>query len=154
MIRVLLALFLLVSFAALAAEEEKGAPKTIDEFYSGDAAVEEARKLMDEKKYAEAITLLEGSLRRNMRNTDVHMMLATSWYNLGNYRKAKESLTNTLAVDKGHRGAYVMMGFVALRERDVKQAEYYLSALKVVCGGETCPEYHTLKNAIAETEER
>ncbi len=153
MIRVVLSLLLLWPFAAAAEEKEKGAPKVLDDFYAGDAAVSEARKLMAEQKCSEAVTLLEQSLRRNMRNTDVHMMLATCWYNLGNTRKAKESLTNTLMVDRGHRGAYVMMGFVALRERDLKQAEYYLSALKVVCGGETCAEYHTLKNAISETKE-
>jgi hypothetical protein len=158
MTRIILVLFLVLPFAAVAADQKeeeakKGAPESISGFYAGDANVAEAQKFLGEGKNAEAISLLEKSLQTNMRNTDVHMMLATAWYNLGRDDKAKEYLTNTLAVDKGHRGAYVMMGYIALRDdNDIRQAKSYLSALKVVCGGDQCAEYNTLNNAITEAE--
>lgn len=118
--------------------------------WRSDAALIEAEKLLAEKKYADILTITDRITLRNMRNADAHVLAATAWYNLGNFEKAKQSLTNALAIDKGHMGAYVVGGLTALRENDKDQAQYYLSALSVVCQGQLCPEFKLLQKAVRE----
>ena len=122
--------------------------------WRSDSALNEAEKLLSEKKYAEILTITDRITIRNMRNADAHVLAATAWYNLGNMEKAKNSLTNALAIDKAHMGAYVVGGLVALRENDKDQAQYYLSALSVVCQGRTCPEFKLLQQAVREFVEK
>ena len=143
------ALCLLVTpvFAA-DAKPAKGAPKVVTDLWGGDAALADAQKLIQGGEYAKAIAILEDIVGRNMRNSDAHMMLATCWYNLGDMDKEQKELTTVIAIDRGNMGAYVLSGYVALRDDNVRQAEYYLNALKVVCGSDSCAEYHALKNAI------
>lgn len=124
--------------------------KTINTPWRGDAGLVEAEKLLNEKKYADMLTITDRLTIRNMRNADAHVLAATAWYNLGNFEKAKQSLTNALAIDKGHMGAYVVAGLTALREDDKTQADYYLNALHVVCQSDLCPEFKLLQTAVRE----
>lgn len=118
----------------------------------GDEAVIEAEKLMREEKYSDALVLLDEAIARNMRNTDAHVYSAIAWMQLGNLPKAKNSINNAIGIDVGHMGAYVIAGDIALKERNLQQAEYFLGALKVLCQAK-CPEYYTLDKMIREYKE-
>ena len=115
----------------------------------GDEAVIEAEKLLREEKYSDALVLLEEALARNVRNTDAHVYSAIAWMQLGNLDKAKSSVNNAIGIDVGHMGAYVIAGEIALKERNLQQAEYFLGALKVLCQAK-CPEYYALDKMIRE----
>jgi len=127
------------------------APEAIPGIWRSDSGLNEAERLMLEKKYVESLTILDRIILRNMRNADAHVYAATAWMNLGATAKAKSAVTNALAIDKGHMGAYLVSGMIALHEKNRPQAEAYLSALRVVCHGETCPEFQTLQRTIRES---
>jgi Tfp pilus assembly protein PilF len=124
----------------------------LDGFWRSDAALIEAEKMLTAKKYVDALTLLDQVIARNPRNTDAFVDMALAWLNLRNIGKAKNAITSALIIDKKHLGAYVISGLISLMEKDVKQAEYHLSALRILCRGTTCPEYQTLQRIIRETD--
>lgn len=144
----------LLSFLSCAAFAQTLDIKVINTPWRGDAALGEAEKLLAEKKYADVLTATDRMTIRNIRNTDAHVLAAIAWYNLGNFEKAKQALTNALAIDKGHMGAYLVAGLVALRENDKGQADYYLNALHVVCQNDLCPEFKLLQTAVREYVEK
>ncbi|MDB5478198.1 MAG: hypothetical protein JWM96_693 [Alphaproteobacteria bacterium] len=152
----LIAAMLLLSLPAFAQDQDQAPAEdspagiSLDGVWRSDAGLLEAEKLLGEKKYTEALTVLDDIITRNMRNADAHVYSAVAWLNLGNKDKAKTELTNALAIDRGHMGAYVMSGLVALMENNLTQANYFLSALKVVCRGTMCPEYQRLQKIIRE----
>ncbi len=124
------------------------APDTIDVLWSTDANLVDAQDNIRNKNYTKALDILERMMARNFRNIDAYVLAATVHYNMKDYAKAKRTLTNALTIDRGHMGALVLMGYIALREEDQRQAEQYLNALRVVCGGENCVEYRALKSAV------
>lgn len=136
-------LFLLAPAMAQAA-----APDSIDVLWSTDANLVDAQDNIRNKNYTKALDILERMMARNFRNVDAYVMAATVHYNMKDYAKAKRTLTNALTIDRGHMGALVLMGYIALREDDQRQAEQYLNALRVVCGGDNCVEYRALKSAV------
>lgn len=119
--------------------------------WRGDASIVRAEELLTSRKYAESLDILEAIIRRNIRHSDAHVYSAIAWYHLGNMDKADESIKNALAIDRGHMGAYVMAGLIALQRGDRNQAEYYLGALRMICQGEGCIEYITLNRKLRET---
>ena len=125
-------------------------PPLIQNLWRGDAGVDAAADLMNQKRYSDALTLLDLAIQRNMRNADAHVFSAICWANLGNMDKAKNALGNAFAIDKGHMGAYLVGGVIALQQGDKTQANYYLNAIRTVCQADTCPEYQTLRKAINE----
>jgi len=141
--------FLLVLVSGQAFAQKMDISK-INNPWRSDAELDTAEKLLADKKYADILTVTDRVIIRNMRNADAHVLAATAWYNLGNFDKAKQEMTTALAIDKAHLGAYVVGGLTALRQDDKDQAQYYLSALSVVCQGQTCPEFKLLQQAIRE----
>lgn len=141
-------------------DDEDDAPKAkkapvkqgipLDGLWRSDAALGEAEKLIKEKKYVDALTLLDQAVARNPRNTDAHVDSAVAWLNLGNLGKAKASIGNALAIDQAHMGSYVISGLIALMEKNTQQADYYLGALRMLCRGTSCPEYQTLQRIMRE----
>ncbi len=146
--RILFALFLMMSCCSASAQSLD--IKLINKPWRSDSALKEAERLLKDKKYADMLTITDRITMRSVRNADAHVLAATAWYNLGNFEKAKQSLTNALAIDPAHMGAYVVAGLTALREEDGDQAKYYLNALNVACQGQTCPEFKLLQQAIRE----
>lgn len=130
------------------ASAQKGIP--LDGFWRSDSALIEAEKLSKEKKYAAAISILDQIIARNPRNSDAHVNKALAWLNLGHTDKAKLSIENALLADRNHMGAYVVSGLISIMQKDTQQAEYTLSALRLVCQGENCPEFQTLQRLLRE----
>lgn len=144
---VFLLLGLLAAIPANAAED-----KVV--LWRGDSAITQAEDLLKQKKYAESLGVLERIIQRNIRNADAHVYTAMAWYGLGDFQKAEASLKNALAIDRGHMGAYVMAGRVALQQGNRGQAEYYFNALRVACQSDTCVEVLALKKALREYKEK
>ena len=138
----------LCAMSSALAEEAK--PDEGVTLWRGDAAIVQAEDLLKQKKFAESLDVLDKIIARNIRNADAHVDSAIAWYNLGNMDKADAALKNALAIDRGHMGAYVMAGLIALKREDRNQAEYYLNALRVACQSDTCPEFITLQPAVRE----
>lgn len=141
--------FLIAALPVFAADT----PDTIQttHIWRSDAGLAEAEKLMQDKKYVDALTILDQVIARNMRNADAHVDSAIVWVNLGNLDKAKSSLSSAMMIDKSHLGAYVVSGIIALLEQEPEEAANYLSILRIMCKSETCPEYLALQRMIRET---
>ena len=141
---------LLLSWSAYASEP---VPATIvtTGVWRSDSGLNEAEKLMSDKKYVDALTLLDQVIARNMRNIDAHVDTALAWVNLGNLDKAKSSLKSAMIIDKNHLGIYLISGMIALIEKEPSEAQDNLSALRILCRGETCPEFQALQRMIRET---
>lgn len=135
--------------SAAAKPEQKGIP--LNGLWRSDSALIEAEKLSAEKKYSAALSVLDQILARNPRNSDAYVDQSLAWLNLGHVDKAKSSVENALLVDPKHMGAYVVSGLIAIMQKDQPLAENYLSALRMVCRGETCPEFQTLQRILRET---
>lgn len=148
-----LVLFFLLCLPVLAAEPAAPPAPALDtsRLWRSDSALNDAEKLMQEKKYVDALTILEQVIARNMRNVDAHVDSAIVWVNLGNLDKAKSSLSSAMIIDKNHLGIYVVSGTIALLEQNVDEANNYLSALRMLCRTETCPEFQALQRMIRET---
>jgi Tfp pilus assembly protein PilF len=127
-----------------------GPTPIIQNLWRSDSGLDSAADLIQQRKYSDALPVLDLVIQRNMRNADAHVFSAICWANLGNMEKAKVALSNAFAIDKGHMGAYLVGGVIALQENDKTQANYYLSAIRTVCQGDICPEFQTLKKAINE----
>lgn len=149
-----LVLFMLLCLAAFPVFADDKKPNDAVILWRGDATITQAEDLLRQKKFSESLDVLDKIIGRNIRNADAHVYTAIAWYNLGNMDKADAALKNALAIDRGHRGAYVMAGLVSLKKYDRNQAEYYLNALRVVCQSDTCPEYVTLQHALREYKEK
>jgi len=123
----------------------------IEGLWRSDNGLVQAEKLLSEKKFSEALSMLEQVLARNPRIADAYVDSAYAWLNLGNNAKAKSNIENALLIDKNHMGAYVINGLLALMDKDRDQAENYLNALKMLCRSDSCPEYQTLQRILRET---
>lgn len=132
-----------------AATAKKGIP--LDGLWRSDSALIEAEKLAKEQKYAASLSLLDQIIARNPRNSDAYVDQALAWLNLGHTDKAKLSIENALLADKNHMGAYVVSGLIAMIQKDTQQAEYALQAIRILCRGESCPEFQTLQRILRET---
>lgn len=155
MTRLALILVALLAFAPLAHaqdDKKKESPFDVVPSWRGNQQIIEVENRLKAGKDAEALDLLDEILRRDIRNTDAHVYSALAWAHLGNFEKAKASLSNALAIEKGHMGAYVLSGMIALQERQPQQADYYLQALRIACQGEDCPEFQILKKALREAQ--
>lgn len=120
------------------------------QLWRSDSAVVEAEKMISAGKYVDALTLLDQALARNIHNIEAHAHSALVWYYLGNNDKAKISIKSVHLIDQNHIGSYVILGMIALKEQKIDNASDYLGIIRMMCRGETCPEYQTLLRMIRE----
>ena len=142
-------LVLLLAMPVFAADKPTDKPEEIT-LWRADASITRAEDLLKQRKFAESLDVLDRMIRRDMRNVDAHVYTGIAWYNLGNMEKADAAVKNALAIDQAHMGAYVMAGLISLKKEDKHQAEYYMQAMRVACGNDTCPEFLYLQKAIRE----
>lgn len=124
---------------------------TPTQLWRSDAVILEAEKMIMAGQYVDSLTLLEQAVARNMHNIEAHAHTALVWYHLGNNDKAKESIKSVQIIDRNHIGSYVILGMIALKEQKIDAASDYLGIIRMLCRGETCPEYQTLLRLIRET---
>lgn len=110
-----------------------------------------ARKAIDGKDWARAISELNAAVRDNPNNADAHNLLGYSWRKRAqpDITKAFEHYYTALRIDPRHRGAHEYIGQAYLMEKRPVEAEKHLAELEKICG-KGCHEYQTLERAIAD----
>jgi tetratricopeptide (TPR) repeat protein len=108
----------------------------------------QAKKLIDRERYAEAIPLLQKSIRQKGEYADALNLLGYSNRKLGDMAKAMTYYSKALNKEPKHLGANEYMGELYLEMNDLPKAEERLAVLKAACGD--CEEYEELADEIAD----
>ncbi|GAB4355005.1 MAG: hypothetical protein Kow00114_05100 [Kiloniellaceae bacterium] len=137
-----LALTLALSGAAYAMGSDSDSSKPADPTYA------QARQLVEDGKYADAIPLLQQVVAKDAKNADAFNYLGYSNRQLGNHDAALSYYQQALALEPKHRGANEYLGELYLTLGDLAKAEERLDVLDGACFF-GCDEYTELKNAIA-----
>jgi Flp pilus assembly protein TadD len=109
----------------------------------------EAQQLMDQKDWTGALVELKRALRKDRRNPDVHNLMGYSYRKSGQLDEAFDSYRTALRLAPDHKAAHVYIGEAYLQVNQRDKAKEHLAALKRICGGEACGEYHDLARAMA-----
>jgi tetratricopeptide (TPR) repeat protein len=113
------------------------------------ADVVKAEKLIQEKKWDEAIQLLQRASEQDSKNADIYNWLGYAERNRGNTDAAFGYYDKALKLDPGHRGAHEYVGEAYLMVGKPDKAKEHLAALEKLCGTH-CEEYEDLKKDIDE----
>ena len=105
-----------------------------------------AEDLIDDEEYAQAIPLLEKSIKEKGEYADALNLLGYSHRKLGHMDQAMTFYTKALSMEPQHLGANEYMGELYLEMNDVAKAEERLGVLKSACGD--CEEFEDLEEAI------
>jgi tetratricopeptide (TPR) repeat protein len=111
----------------------------------------QAKKLVDDEKYAKAIPLLQKSIQEKGEYADALNLLGYSNRKLGDKAKAMTYYTKALNMEPDHLGANEYMGELYLELNDLPKAEARLAVLKNACGD--CDEFDDLEDAIDDYKE-
>jgi len=109
---------------------------------------QQAKKLIDQQKYAKAIPLLQKSIQQKGEYADALNLLGYSNRKLGDMPKAMTYYTKALNKEPKHLGANEYMGELYLELNDLPHAQERLAVLKGACGN--CEEYEELGGKIAD----
>ena len=112
-----------------------------------DDALGEARTLISEERYEEALLLLEEAADADPDDADVWNLVGFTYRKLERYEPAMEGYARALAIDPEHAEAIEYLGELYLALDDLPQAEEQLAKLGAICGS-GCDEYDELKEAI------
>ena len=107
-----------------------------------------AVKLIDAKKYAQAIPLLKKAEAKEPRNADVQNYLGYTHRKLKKFDEAMKYYKTALSIKPKHRGANEYIGELYLELNQLAMAEKHLEVLDDACFF-GCEEYTDLKKAIA-----
>ena len=108
----------------------------------------QAVKLIDAKKYAQALPLLKRAEAKEPKNADVHNYLGYANRKLKNFDVAMKHYKTALSIKPKHRGANEYIGELYLELGQLAKAEQHLKVLDDACFF-GCSEYTDLKKAIA-----
>ena len=99
------------------------------------------------EKFAAAIPLLEGVVKRDAANADAYNWLAYAIRKNGNPAASIPLYEKALALDPKHRGAHEYIGEAYLMLGNLPKAKEHLARLDKLCFF-SCEEYRDLKQAI------
>ncbi len=108
-----------------------------------------AVSLINEKRYTQAINMLEDALWTTGPNPDVLTYLGFANRKLRNFDTAERYYNEALAIAPRHRGALEYYGELKLERGDVRGATAHLVKLEKICGF-GCSEADELRRWIAE----
>lgn len=148
-IRILLLLVLLASTLAGTARAAGGGGPPVG---ASAGEISRAEKLIEAKRWEEAIAVLKKAVQRDERNADIYNWLGYAERNRGNTDAAFEYYERALRIDPRHRGAHEYVGEAYLLVGKVDEAKEHLAILKKLCGTK-CEEYQDLAKDVAEYEE-
>ena len=114
-----------------------------------DDALREARTLISEERYEEALSRLEEVAMEDPDDADVWNLVGFSYRKLERYEPAMEGYARALAIDPRHTEAIEYLGELYLALDDLPRAEEQLARLGEICGS-GCEEYEELKEAVEE----
>ena len=83
--------------------------------------IEEAKDLMNQQKYEEAVSVLEAQYKKNPKNVSVNELLGKCMYCLENYSEAKKYLN--FAFSKGNAESAKYLAMIAFDQYDFHDAE-------------------------------
>jgi len=128
--------------AAYAMGSDSDSSKPVDPNYA------QAKQLVEDGKYAEALPLLQQVVAKDAKNADAFNYLGYSNRQLGNHDAALSYYQQALTLHPKHRGANEYLGELYLTLGDLPKAQERLDVLDGACFF-GCDEYTELKNAIA-----
>ncbi len=138
---------------AIAAEKQAAGPVIpsiqLAEAPTADATYVTAVSLINEKRYPEAITLLEGALWTTGPHPDVLTYLGFANRKLRRFDVAESYYKEALTVAPDHRGALEYYGELKLERGNVAGAKAHLAKLETICGF-GCQEADELRRWIKE----
>jgi len=118
-----------------------------------DDALGPARKAIEARDWARAITLLEAQKTARPNDADVHNLLGFAERQRGNLDAAFVHYERALQLNPKHRGAHEYVGETWLLAGNLAKAKEHLAALDKLCPF-SCEEYRDLKREIAEFKKR
>jgi hypothetical protein len=101
-------------------------------------------------QFLDALDMIDLILKRNPRAIDGHLYQGYALLRLEKYDMAEAALTRVTTLDHKHLGALYLLGALAMERRDPKQAQNYLGALAIACGGDLCEEHRMLQRLLRE----
>ena len=107
----------------------------------------EARKLIKEARFADAIPLLRQAVNAQPRNPDFLTELAYASRKSGDTGAAFKLYDEALSIDPEHIGAMNYLGILYVQTGEVEKAKVLLQRIDDECFF-TCEEYATLKAVI------
>jgi len=110
-----------------------------------------AVKLVKQKRYEEAIVMLEGLLKDDPHNPDILNYLGFSYRKLGYLDNSASYYQAALTAKADHLGALEYQGELFLMQNNLAAAEANLSRLASLCGD--CDEHDDLQDAIDDYKE-
>ena len=113
-----------------------------------DATLRDARALIVNERYEEALAKLERVLAGDEDNADAWNLVGFGLRKLGRYDEAMEGYARALAIDPRHTEAIEYLGELHLALDDLPEAERQLARLGEICRS-GCEEYDELEEAIA-----
>ena len=132
------------AFAKEGAEEEAAA---LDPSYAA------AKTAITERRYADAVRLLDDALSRNANDADTHNLLGYAHRKGGNLERAFHHYDQALRLNPQHRGAHEYIGEAYLMANNPAKAEDHLAQLKRYCS-RVCQERDDLEKAITDYRRR
>jgi tetratricopeptide (TPR) repeat protein len=102
-------------------------------------------------RYAAAIPLLEGVVKRDGTNADAHNWLAYAVRKNGDPARSIPIYQKALSIDPKHRGAHEYIGEAYLALDNLPKAKEHLGRLDKLCFF-PCSEYKDLKKAVQDYE--
>lgn len=141
-----LGLVLAASLAGATGALAAGAGSDDSSNRDGDA-LREARTLISEERYEEALAKLEEVVLSDEDNADAWNLVGFSYRKLERYEPAMEGYARALAIDPRHTEAIEYLGELYLALDDLARAEEQLARLGEICGSD-CEEYEELKEAV------
>lgn len=115
---------------------------------SADRDYVQARRAIDARRWAEAVTLLEKAASRQSSNADVYNLLGYAERQRGNLDAAFAHYEKALRLNPRHRGAHEYVGEAYLQVGDLPKAREHLAALERLCSSR-CEEYRELREKVA-----
>jgi tetratricopeptide (TPR) repeat protein len=106
-----------------------------------------AVKSIKADKYASAIPLLEGVVKRDASNADAYNWLAYATRKNGDPAASIPIYEKALAIDPKHKGAHEYIGEAYLMLGNLPKAKEHLARLDSICFF-SCEEYRDLKKAV------
>lgn len=106
----------------------------------------QAKKLIDDEKYAKAIPVLQKLIKDKGAYADALNLLGYSYRKSGDANEALEYYNQALAMEPKHLGANEYLGELYLEMKQPDKAKERLAVLKSACGN--CEEYEELSDKL------
>ena len=121
--------------------------------WSGDPNYNQAKALINQEKYAEAVPYLQKAVEARPQSADAFNYLGYSHRKIGDFDAAMKYYQRALQLQPRHLGANEYLGELYLEMGDLAKAEERLEVLDDACFF-GCEEYSELKELIKDYKKR